>query len=414
MSYKPTIITDITEATILDNARKWLNIIRYSEYGVVIQPQDDCEYRVDQIINNPKILKKILGPYYRKYLFGYVPLDKKGLMESIKESILSICQERKICIPENIISIKKIVDFIGEKGYEVGLFLSRINAYLEEPDFKTFFELEYLLENTLNFSVIIFSEKDLTHPKYKVLVDKCSLLFDHISIFPFYSREDAKQFIKYNNSMWSMTLSKKLEDQIIDSCGGYLWLISHIQRFIRDNPDYLFADTLKDKSLLMKLESILVKFTVQEQELILRTYDGLITDFDKQTHEYKYLLSIRMIKEISGKPSLGIPLLALIAEKEKNLKNIELRNDRIFVSGSEIVDFLTKNEKKFLMLLLSRQRKTILRDELAKKIWGDSWEEKYSDWAIDRLAFRLREKMKKLGINEKLLKTVKRKGFIFG
>ena len=55
-------ITPVTAETTLENARKWLNIIRYGESGTVIQLQDDCEFRILEIINNPKILKHILGP----------------------------------------------------------------------------------------------------------------------------------------------------------------------------------------------------------------------------------------------------------------------------------------------------------------------------------------------------------------
>lgn len=414
MSYKITRISDITEASIWENARKWLTIIRYGEYGVVIQPQDDCEYRVDQIINNPKILKEFLGPYYRKYLLKYVPIDNKGLTEAIMEELLAVCSERKFAIPKDLTKLKEIIDFIGKKGYEIGFFLSRINTLLEEPDFHSLLELEYLLENTLNLFVVVFSEKDLTHPKYRTLVDKCSLLFDHVSKFPLYSEADIRQFIKYNNSMWKMKLPKKLENQIIDSCGGYLWLISHIQRYVRDNPHSSIGDALKDEALLLKLESIFLKFTPKEQELILKSAEKSLTDADRQTHEYKYLNSIKMIRERNGYPTLGIPILSLIVEKEKNLRKIELREDKIFISGREIDGFLTNNEKNFLTLLISRQKKIILRDTLAKKLWGDSWEERYSDWAIDRLAYRVRRKMTQLGINEKLLKTVKRKGFIFG
>jgi DNA-binding winged helix-turn-helix (wHTH) protein len=211
-----------------------------------------------------------------------------------------------------------------------------------------------------------------------------------------------------------MKLSKEMENKIIEACGGYLWLISHIQRYIRDNPSCSFEETYKDESLMIKLESIFSKFTAFEQELMLKAYDNLITDMDRQTHEYKYLLEIKMLKEKNKKTSLGIPLLSLIVEKEKSLRKIELKDDKIFVSGHEIDGFLTKNEKKLLTLLLSHQKKIVLRDTLARNLWGERWEDKYSDWAIDRLVYRLRKKMKQTGLNEKLLKTVKRKGFIFG
>jgi DNA-binding winged helix-turn-helix (wHTH) protein len=53
------------------------------------------------------------------------------------------------------------------------------------------------------------------------------------------------------------------------------------------------------------------------------------------------------------------------------------------------------------------------RDTVAAAIWGADWEQKYSDWAIDRIAHRVRSKLKKFGPFDTMLKTIKRKGFLF-
>ena len=44
----------VTKETTLANAHRWLNIVRFGESGTVIQLQDDCEYSVLEIINNPE------------------------------------------------------------------------------------------------------------------------------------------------------------------------------------------------------------------------------------------------------------------------------------------------------------------------------------------------------------------------
>src|SRR3972149_11989183 len=92
----------ITPETTLENAHRWLNIIRFGESGTVIQPQDDCEYRVLEIINNRKLLKTMLGPYYKKYLLRYLPIDQKDLQKSIHEALVELCREK------NIGSLKKL------------------------------------------------------------------------------------------------------------------------------------------------------------------------------------------------------------------------------------------------------------------------------------------------------------------
>jgi len=100
MAYRQTKQPPITPETTLENARKWLNIVRYGESGSVIQLQDDCEYRLSEILENPKILKKYLGPYYRKYLLIHLPYNQ-SFDHTIRESLDGLCRARNIRLPEN-------------------------------------------------------------------------------------------------------------------------------------------------------------------------------------------------------------------------------------------------------------------------------------------------------------------------
>jgi len=50
---------------------------------------------------------------------------------------------------------------------------------------------------------------------------------------------------------------------------------------------------------------------------------------------------------------------------------------------------------------------------LAISLWGVEWTEKYSDWAIDRLMFRLRKQLVTFKMDH-FLHVLKRRGFMFG
>ena len=50
------------------------------------------------------------------------------------------------------------------------------------------------------------------------------------------------------------------------------------------------------------------------------------------------------------------------------------------------------------------------RDEIGDTLWGKESYEKYSDWAIDQLMSKLRKKLEKLGIKDRLA-TVRGKGY---
>lgn len=413
---KKSVPPPITLETTLSNAKKWLNIIRYGESGTVIQIQDDCEYRVLEIINNPAILKSVLGLYHRKYLLRYVPIDQKDLQNAIKDTLVEVCVERKIATRGILSEMAnyELLKEIAEKGYDVGLFLTHIKPLLNKNNFQPLIDLELLIRTSKNLSVVVFSEIDITHGKYNLLVDKCSFLYDHIIKYPLYDESDSRQFIIHHNHQWNFSLPEKTINEIIRSCGGYLWLIHQAHRNLRDNPEMTINQALTDGLLIKKLEIVWNKFTKDEQSIFRKIVLDTLQEKDTLTHEFHYLKSIRAILEDKEKVTIGIPLLTTIIEQENKLNKFKVRENNLFIGNIDITMKLTKKERILMLLLLSTKKRVISRDTAAKAIWGKDWEEKYSDWAIDRLVHRVRKKLKSLGIDEKLLKTVKKKGFIFG
>ncbi|KKS47691.1 MAG: hypothetical protein UV09_C0003G0036 [Candidatus Gottesmanbacteria bacterium GW2011_GWA2_42_18] len=368
-------LTDLTVKTIEANAKKWLNIIRYTESGTIIQLQDDCEYSVTEVINNKHLLRKYFGPYYRKYLLKYIPIDQKDLLKTINESLVELYLSRKIGHKKSLNSLSNIelLNLIAGSGYEVGF-----------------------------------------DDKYKVLADKCSFLFDHIIKYPLYDEPDVLQFINFYCDLWNVTLPEKTAKEIYRICGGYHWLVHQAIRNLRDDFQLSVYEACTDILLLNKLEVIWGKFTAEEKNIIRKIYLGNIEQTDSLTHEYEYLKSIRVIIEKSDRIELGLPLLSKIIEKEMKLDIIHVKHDQIMLGKNNLTNTLTNKEKLLMLLLLNSKKKIISREVIAQTIWGDCWEEKYSDWAIDVLAHRVRKKLNAVGIDENLLKTVKKKGFVFG
>lgn len=54
---------------------------------------------------------------------------------------------------------------------------------------------------------------------------------------------------------------------------------------------------------------------------------------------------------------------------------------------------LTLSEQKVLTGLLAKAGQICSRDEIAQFLWGKNWVEKYSDWMIDTIIYRLRHKL---------------------
>jgi len=406
----------ITQETTWNNAKKWLSIVRFRESGTVIQLQDDCEYRVLEVIHNKEILRAHLGPYFKKYLLAYIPLDEQDLGKTIRKTFFELCLTKRIGTKGTLsdLTTQELVDELARQGYDIGLFVSHVASLLTETNLQPLIDLELLVRTSKNLSVIMFSERDITHPAFNKLGDKCSFLFDHIIYYPLYSETDSRQFLAHYANQWDFSLPEKSVAELIDACGGYLWLLHQAERTLRDNPTMHLSDAFSDTVLLRKLEIIWSKFSPLEQKIIRNVHLGTITEKETLSHEFEYLIKIRAIVKKDNSFILGIPLLSKVLERESRLETVKSVRDHILIGKKDITAMFSRQEKQFLLVLLASKKKILTRDTMATAIWGASWEEKYSDWAIDKLAHRVRAKLLRAGAPRDLFKTIKRKGFMFG
>lgn len=364
------MINPLTGVTLKGNQEEWLRIIKYKESGVVLQIQDDCEYYIPLVIkaNKDKNLK----------LF-YLKANQKDWIKKIEKLI------------------------IENKKQRVGVFISHVTPWLKPKKLLIWYKLEELIRKN-NLSVVIFSEQDLTSPKFNELVNYCSGLFANIIYYPLYGMTDRRQFIEYKLESWQVKLSSKIKEHIAVSCGGQLWLASQMLRYYRNNSKGTIKDAEKDELLKKKVLIFWSKFSKKEKEIIRNKILNCLSNKDKQTHEFEYLNKIK---------ALNVPLLKLAIETELKENQLSLRRGGVYLKKRLISQELTRNEELILRLLIKKKNKLVEREELAEAIWGKMWPEKYSDWAIDRLIFRLRQKLVYFGLDRQGIRVIKGKGVVW-
>ncbi len=115
---------------------------------------------------------------------------------------------------------------------------------------------------------------------------------------------------------------------------------------------------------------------------------------------------IEILKMIAKKEKIdttnnNVKILLQLGVIDKNFKirlpilEIYLMED-IEKNGYTNDQSLTKNEDLIYSLLLKNKNEIVSKEEIAKTIWGNSVQNKYSDWAIDQTLKRLRVKLKKI------------------
>jgi hypothetical protein len=88
--------------------------------------------------------------------------------------------------------------------------------------------------------------------------------------------------------------------------------------------------------------------------------------------------------------------------KEESWATQKIVSPSEYLSGQELIAFT---------LFKKREEEIISKDALAEVIWGEEWEEKYSDWAIDKLVSNIRKKLKENNY-PKSLNSIKGRGIV--
>ena len=73
---------------------------------------------------------------------------------------------------------------------------------------------------------------------------------------------------------------------------------------------------------------------------------------------------------------------------------------------------LSSIQRKVIDYLETHAGVIIAKDVLAKIIWGETWQDKYSDWAIDQFISTFRDKLPIVRKSAKLI-TKKGEGYIY-
>ncbi len=246
------------------------------------------------------------------------------------------------------------------------------------------------------------------------------------------------------------------------------WFVSEIDKIRTiEGTDFvsaIFADFIEVKTAYLKKVAVLTKFVKFLVPLNLKDVINLIKEFDRR---FNFLPSDDNKKELfklsGGNVSLVKSLYFYLKENrrletpQELLNNFEIitRVEKLFIGLTETdiedlrkrdnknealihlgflrdgkvfstlldaylkrkntntldINNFTKIELLVFNFLKGNTNKLIEREKLAEFIWEEDWQDKYSDWAIDQIIFRLRSKLRKAKASFKIV-TKKGQGFI--
>ena len=237
---------------------------------------------------------------------------------------------------------------------------------------------------------IVFSLHQHTNTtEYEELLSK---LFLHY-IRPLVPRdEDNAMIIINNNEKRYGKLTPATKQVILRLSGGHPGLIKTLVQQASEKPEWITAD-LNDERLSSKLNGILSDLPDSyKKNLFAKSHidDNPIT---KALIVYGYLKK-------SG--ASYIPFTPLLNEHYTKIK---------IVPDAKIL-LLSPVQRKVMEFFEAHAGTIIKRDILAEQIWGQNFQEKYSDWAIDQFISDFRNKLTLIHSSAKLV-TKKSEGYIY-
>ncbi len=283
------------------------------------------------------------------------------------------------------------------KKNKIYFFLNSDSLFEEK---RSFLQSLNSLTKELNSTFIFLFQKNITYPWNLEKIASYQFLLQNIFIYPPYLEKDKSQFIIYLENKFNVLVPNKLRNLIKTMCGSNFWIIKEAVRFYaktKDDQEIFDHEGMnfRLKIIFNELDSIEKSYLTKK----IKTTDSLSVD---------ELIVEKYFEQIN----FSIPLLEkYIKEKIAGKTNLNLDKNNKITSSSLIIDSLFSHKERLaLRYFLKNQSIIINREDIAKVIWGK--DNNFTDWALDQFIRRLRIKLNKLGLDSKLLKTVKHQGYI--
>jgi len=389
IQFKPAFSEETLEKFISQLA---LIINQYESGSILNLARRDQLYRAKQLQDNQKTFQKFLK---NQKMIDYLFLDLSTQM--IEDDI-----DLQKYLSENIKNTKN----------QSVLFILDADKLLDEGSL-LLGNIDRLQHQTHGISIIYFFQKNITLNKYRRKFSRFTTCYQNVNIFPYYLKEDSKIFITQLEQRFNIKVPNNISDLILDRCGGYFWLIKQAVRQFSKEKNQKNIFTNEDMSF--RLRVIADEFEPEETDLLEKI---IKKDFDFSSVEkdiLSFFVKNRFLYKQGRQYLFSIPILKdYLSEQLSQKTQLKINERKQIVINDVIADgYFSKKEKKVICSFIENINKIIKREDIAKVIWGSNYQDVYTDWALDQLIRRLRNKFIKLGLRPKLIKTIKNQGYIF-
>lgn len=301
-------------------------------------------------------------------------------------------------------SVRKALVKIVESGIIPTLFFIRFDRIKEAVTPEFFDNLEGLREAThhkLAFCFTSYRTLDKLSPTVFLRASLASFSND-IYIKPA-NQNDMKVIFNSYKQIYKLELPEKLEKDLFDLVDGYnqylqLALIHLHEHNGKKQPEInLFEELTKDERVNLQSEELWESLTSSEQAILVKADQGLnLSEAEKD--EAKYLFETGFLTNKDSGLRVFSPLFSYY-----------LKQNGKKTQSESVVEF-SKKEHALFNFLKQNLDGVCERERIIESVWPEQDALGVSDWAIDRLIARLRNKLKQQKSSLEII-TIKTRGY---
>lgn len=224
----------------------------------------------------------------------------------------------------------------------------------------------------------------------------------------------------------------RFRDQLYRLSGGHYGTIKYMTQLLKKHAytgmrltsSWILEHAQKETNFLYFLRMVWDSLR-DEERLLLQEYleSGSIRHAAQLSDSYMHIAALGLLRKHGERIVLSVPMY-----RESIRRIIRMRSDRvrmkaappltlantsIMIFGNNADSAFTYQEKRVLTVLLERQGSIVPYEDMAIALWGKH-SEQFSLWTIAKVVQRLRTKMRRLGVDPRMLRNASKAGYTIG
>ncbi|KKQ79884.1 MAG: hypothetical protein UT01_C0025G0017 [Candidatus Daviesbacteria bacterium GW2011_GWA1_38_7] len=323
--------------------------------------------------------------------------DKKYIERLFMDSI----QSKELLLVVD--SIRLTLDKIIQNSYLPTLFFIRFDRMKNSATPELYANIRGIGESLHNQTSFVFTSfRSLDELSPAVFKKSSVAAFAHNMYLPPAEKTDTKIIFEEDKKRYNLEISPDLEKALFELVDGYVRYLELALIILSEkgskisSPDELFEILTQDEGIILQSEELWETLNKDEQEVLVRILNAEKLS-EEEKDKAKYLWEAGFVFEDRNQTKIFSPLFENFLKSHQNTQT------------NGIVDF-THKENLLFEFLKTNIGQVCERDSIIESVWPEEEDLGVTDWAVDRLVSRVRNKLKKQKSHFEI-QTIKTRGY---